>query len=182
MPFFSTHSPPCEARKVEDRRIVAYVETLDEGKLDSVIKYRRVSTPDEIIQPLWPALIHWFNHQTRHRRQAHAILTGLVGCAPELDLLYIQRLAAAPSQQRRCARPADEVAINDAWRTPRSSRRLDGFVVPGISVAAPASRSMGIDRARAARRTARMPQPLRFLAQAFAAVASTDQQDRPPRP
>jgi uncharacterized damage-inducible protein DinB len=60
-----------------------------------VIKYRRVSTPDEVVQPLWPALAHWFNHQTRG--QAHAILTGLLGRAPELDLLYFQRLTTVSS-------------------------------------------------------------------------------------
>jgi uncharacterized damage-inducible protein DinB len=43
---------------------------------------------------LAPALAHWFNHQTHHRGQVHALLTGLVGEAPELDLLYFQRLSA----------------------------------------------------------------------------------------
>jgi uncharacterized damage-inducible protein DinB len=44
---------------------------------------------------LSPALDHWFNHQTHHRGQAHAILTGFVGRAPELDLLFFQRLVVA---------------------------------------------------------------------------------------
>jgi uncharacterized damage-inducible protein DinB len=30
------------------------------------------------------ALAHWFNHQADHRGQVHALLTGLVGKAPEL--------------------------------------------------------------------------------------------------
>jgi uncharacterized damage-inducible protein DinB len=38
-----------------------------------------------------------FNHQTHHRGQAHALLTSLLGQAPELDLLYFQRLAAKPA-------------------------------------------------------------------------------------
>ena len=46
------------------------------------------------MQPLSPALDHWFNHQTHHRGQAHMILTSLGKSAPELDLLYFQRLAA----------------------------------------------------------------------------------------
>jgi uncharacterized damage-inducible protein DinB len=41
----------------------------------------------------WPRLAHWFNHQTHHRGQVHALLTGLVGAAPELDLLYFQRMS-----------------------------------------------------------------------------------------
>jgi uncharacterized damage-inducible protein DinB len=83
------------AREAEDRRIVTWINGLDEAKLAGNIRYRRVSSPDEIVQPLMPALDHWFNHQTHHRGQAHTILTGLTGNAPELDLLYFQRLIEA---------------------------------------------------------------------------------------
>jgi uncharacterized damage-inducible protein DinB len=83
------------ARETEDRRIVTYINGLDEARLAGVIRYRRVSTPEEFVQPLMPALDHWFNHQTHHRGQAHAILTALGKTAPELDLLYFQRLGAA---------------------------------------------------------------------------------------
>jgi hypothetical protein len=39
------------------------------------------------------ALAHWFNDQTHHRGQAHAVLMGLAGQAPELAPLFDQRLA-----------------------------------------------------------------------------------------
>jgi len=80
------------ARTKEDRRIVAYIDSLDDERLNGVIRYRRVSTPEEFVQPLMPALDHWLNHQTHHRGQAHMILTSLGKTAPELDLLYFQRL------------------------------------------------------------------------------------------
>ena len=83
------------AREAEDRRIVAYIEGLDEERLAGVIRYRRVSTPDEFVQKLMPALNHWFNHQTHHRGKAHMVLTSLGKAAPELDLLYYQRLVEA---------------------------------------------------------------------------------------
>ena len=83
------------ARDAEDRRIVAWVGSLDEARLKGVIRYRRVSTPDEFVQPLMPALDHWFNHQTHHRGHAHMILTSLGKQTPELDLLYYQRLVEA---------------------------------------------------------------------------------------
>ena len=83
------------AREAEDGRIVAYIEGLDEAAFAGVIRYRRVSTPEEFVQPLAPALAHWFNHQTHHRGQAHMILTSLGKTAPELDLLYFQRLRDA---------------------------------------------------------------------------------------
>ena len=81
------------ARQQEDERIVRYVTALDGAAMAGTISYRRVSTPEVFVQPLAPALAHWFNHQTHHRGQAHAILTGLTGRAPELDLLFYQRLA-----------------------------------------------------------------------------------------
>jgi uncharacterized damage-inducible protein DinB len=83
------------AREAEDRRIVSWIGSLDEARLAGIIRYRRVSTPDEFVQPLMPALDHWFNHQTHHRCQAHMILTSLGKPAPELDLLYFQRLVDA---------------------------------------------------------------------------------------
>lgn len=82
------------AREAEDRRIVDFVDGLDDARLAGTIEYRRVSTPEMFAQPLAAALAHWFNHQTHHRGQLHALLTGLVGQAPELDLLIYQRLAA----------------------------------------------------------------------------------------
>ena len=41
---------------------------------------------------LVPLLIHFFNHQTHHRGQAHVILTRLRGEAPSFDLLVFQRM------------------------------------------------------------------------------------------
>src|SRR5229473_717459 len=79
------------ARVAEDRRIIDFVDGLDDGRLAGTIKYRRVSSPEEFEQQLAPALAHWFNHQTHHRGHVHALLTGLVGEAPELDLLIFQR-------------------------------------------------------------------------------------------
>jgi uncharacterized damage-inducible protein DinB len=85
------------ARETEDRRIVGFVDGLDDGRIAGTIRYRRVFSPEEFEQQLAPALAHWFNHQTHHRGQVHALLTGLVGKAPELDLLYFQRLSARPA-------------------------------------------------------------------------------------
>ena len=79
------------ARVVEDARIVAYLDGLDEAAYQGSIHYRRVSTPDEFEQKLIEALAHVFNHQTHHRGQAHALLTGHGVAGPVLDLLQYQR-------------------------------------------------------------------------------------------
>lgn len=95
--LFETFDELRAAREAEDQRILRFVEGLDDRRIAGTIKYRRVSSPDEFEQQLAPALAHWFNHQTHHRGQVHALLTGLAGRAPELDLLYFQRLAATPA-------------------------------------------------------------------------------------
>jgi uncharacterized damage-inducible protein DinB len=78
-------------REAEDRRISAYVAGLDEAGLTGSIRYRRVSTPDEFVQPLMPALDHFFNHQTHHRGQAHSVLCSFGRRDLVLDLLFYQR-------------------------------------------------------------------------------------------
>lgn len=79
------------AREREDARIIAYAATLDSAALAKTIRYRTLSSPNEIAQPLAPAIDNFFNHQTHHRGQAHCLLTILTGRAPVLDLLYFQR-------------------------------------------------------------------------------------------
>lgn len=81
-----------DARRALDERIIRYCEGLSDADLAGVFRYRRVSDPSqEFVQPLMPALDHAFNHQTHHRGQAHCLITGLGGQAPELDLLFFQR-------------------------------------------------------------------------------------------
>jgi uncharacterized damage-inducible protein DinB len=78
-------------REAEDRRIIDYVDGLTETQLAGTIRYRRVSTPEEFVQALEPALAHFFNHQTHHRGQAHTILCTFGHRGLVLDLLYYQR-------------------------------------------------------------------------------------------
>jgi uncharacterized damage-inducible protein DinB len=79
------------ARRAEDQRIESYVAELDETRLNGLLRYRTISNPTDIEQPLASTLIHFFNHQTHHRGQVHALLTGLTGTAPSLDLIMFQR-------------------------------------------------------------------------------------------
>jgi uncharacterized damage-inducible protein DinB len=79
------------ARQKEDARIVAYIDNLSETALAGRIRYQTVVNPTEIEQPLTPALLHVFNHQTHHRGQVHCLLTGFGLDAPSLDLILFQR-------------------------------------------------------------------------------------------
>lgn len=75
------------ARQAEDTRIMAYVDGLDAAALGRTFTYERATAPGVYVAELGPALDHLFNHQTHHRGQAHAILTGLGADAPALDLM-----------------------------------------------------------------------------------------------
>jgi uncharacterized damage-inducible protein DinB len=81
------------ARRAADQAISAYIETLSEADLGHTIRYRTFSNPADIEQVLAPALDHFFNHQTHHRGQAHALLSSIVGNdrTPSFDLIIYQR-------------------------------------------------------------------------------------------
>jgi uncharacterized damage-inducible protein DinB len=88
------------ARTSEDLRIVNYTENLQEADIEKELDYTTLDgTPQR--QPICEILAHWFNHQTQHRGQAHAILT-LVGVTePDpLDLLVMQRRASRSAAQK----------------------------------------------------------------------------------
>jgi uncharacterized damage-inducible protein DinB len=79
------------ARRTEDARIEEYVAALTDAALAGTIRYRSTRSPAEIEQLLAPLLLHFFNHQTHHRGQAHCLLTEIAGEAPSFDLLIYQR-------------------------------------------------------------------------------------------
>lgn len=81
------------ARRTEDALINSYIGGLQEHDLAKSIRYRTVVNPQDIEQTLAPALDHFFNHQTHHRGQAHAILSAVLGNerTPSFDLIIYQR-------------------------------------------------------------------------------------------
>ncbi len=76
------------ARQSEDDRIVGYIGGLSESDLAGRFRYRTITNPTDVEQPLAPALTHFFNHQTHHRGQVTALLTRLALEAPCVDLVY----------------------------------------------------------------------------------------------
>ena len=85
------------AREAEDARISAWVGGLTDADLAGTFRYMPITRPREIVQPLGPALAHFFNHQTHHRGQVHALLTAIGGgeAGPVLDLVAFQRESGA---------------------------------------------------------------------------------------
>jgi len=78
-------------RAETDAALVAYVAGLSAEDLARPFTYTRATSPEPVTQPLAPALLHVFNHQTHHRGQVHALLTRVAGTAPALDLVFYQR-------------------------------------------------------------------------------------------
>ena len=81
------------ARQSQDVLISRYIDGLDDNALAGTIRYRTVVNPQNIEQALAPALDHFFNHQTHHRGQAHALLSPILGndATPSFDLIIYQR-------------------------------------------------------------------------------------------
>lgn len=79
------------ARLEEDTRIIRYAQSLTAEKIERPFTYSPVGSSEVVTQKLWPALTHVFNHQTHHRGQVHAGLTGLGKPSLSLDLIYFVR-------------------------------------------------------------------------------------------
>ena len=81
------------ARRSQDVLISRYINALDNEALAGTIRYRTVVNPQTVEQALAPALDHFFNHQTHHRGQAHALLSAIIGNdqTPSFDLIVYQR-------------------------------------------------------------------------------------------
>jgi uncharacterized damage-inducible protein DinB len=75
------------ARTAEDARIERHLNELPAPSLADELAYRNMAGEAKRT-PRGLALAHFFNHQTHHRGQAHAMLAGTPVPPPPLDLLY----------------------------------------------------------------------------------------------
>lgn len=75
------------AREAEDAGIIGFLDRLPETQLAGELAYANMEGQAKRL-PLGSALAHFFNHQTHHRGQAHAMLSGTTVPPPSLDLLY----------------------------------------------------------------------------------------------
>lgn len=78
------------ARAAMDARIVAFVDALAPSRLEEDLLYRTVAG-EAMTTQVGQVLMHFFNHQTHHRGQAHAMLSSTEVAPPSLDLLYFLR-------------------------------------------------------------------------------------------
>ena len=73
------------ARVLEDERITAFIDELDDDFLKGIITYK--NNQGKIYRdPVNLLLAHFFNHQTHHRGQIHDMLTQTEITPPSLDM------------------------------------------------------------------------------------------------
>ena len=82
------------ARAATDARIDAWVAGLTADRLAAPLTWFSGQSGREVTMPLWIAVTHFFNHQTHHRGQAHALVTAAGATTEDTDLPWVLDLAA----------------------------------------------------------------------------------------
>jgi uncharacterized damage-inducible protein DinB len=72
-------------REVEDARIIRLMDEATPGWLGGMLQYKRMVDGQDASMPMELALVHFFNHQTHHRGQAHGMLSATGVAPPSLD-------------------------------------------------------------------------------------------------
>lgn len=75
------------ARTSEDRRILSFVDSLDDERVNKVFHYKDLKGAPHAV-PMTFCLAHFFNHHTHHRGQVHGMLSAEGVNPPPLDIIY----------------------------------------------------------------------------------------------
>lgn len=76
------------ARADADARILDWAGRIDDPDLDGDLSWYSGSLGQSMIRPFGLCVVHFFNHQTHHRGQVHAMLTA-AGTRPEDTDLFV---------------------------------------------------------------------------------------------
>lgn len=76
-------------RQLCDGRITAWAYELTDTDLAEDLTWTLSGTKEQKTKPLGFCVMHFFNHQTHHRGQIHAMLTAAGSAAPVSDLSYL---------------------------------------------------------------------------------------------
>jgi uncharacterized damage-inducible protein DinB len=72
-----------------DETIVSWVVNLSDAWLKDDFSWWNTTGTRQSTQPAWKIMVHFFNHQTHHRGQAHALLTAFGAVPEDTDLLLL---------------------------------------------------------------------------------------------
>ena len=73
-----------------DQGLVDWTNKLDPAWLYGNLTWFSGATKSERVKPQWFLLTHFFNHQTHHRGQVHAMLTAAGAKPDDTDLMLMQ--------------------------------------------------------------------------------------------
>lgn len=72
-----------------DERIIRWSNEIDPAWLESDHKWHSNAAQRDMSRPTWVVVTHFFNHQTHHRGQVHAMLTQAGGKPGDTDLFLM---------------------------------------------------------------------------------------------
>ncbi|MCR9196190.1 MAG: DinB family protein [Hyphomonas sp.] len=84
-------------RERDDQQIISWTDQLLDGDLAGPLEFFSGALKSNISMPLWTCLTHFFNHQTHHRGQAHAMITAAGGTPHDTDLFLMSEAQNAPA-------------------------------------------------------------------------------------
>ena len=76
-------------RKQIDERILGWADLIDPAWLATNYTWFSNAAQREMSRPQWEVVVHFFNHQTHHRGQVHAMLTQAGGKPAATDLFLL---------------------------------------------------------------------------------------------
>ena len=78
-----------EQRAAFDAKIIAWADALTEADLAGDLSWFSGAAQHDVTKPLWSLVTHFFNHQTHHRGQVHAMLTAAGARPDDTDLFLL---------------------------------------------------------------------------------------------
>ncbi|MGL4438599.1 MAG: DinB family protein [Bosea sp. (in: a-proteobacteria)] len=84
-----------DARTKLDAIIIAWAGRVSEAWLADRTTWYSGSQGKDVTRPNWMLVTHFFNHQTHHRGQVHAMVTAAGGKPDATDVIFMDRLPEA---------------------------------------------------------------------------------------
>jgi uncharacterized damage-inducible protein DinB len=78
-----------QERAESDARLIDWADTLDPKWITADMTWFSGAIQKEVTKPRWQLVTHFFNHQTHHRGQVHAMLTQAGGRPHDTDLFVM---------------------------------------------------------------------------------------------
>ena len=85
-------TPLCDDRRATDEAILDWAAGVTDEMLKDDLTWFSGATGRELSRPRWLLYAHFFNHQTHHRGQVHAMLTAAGARPDDTDIAFMPGL------------------------------------------------------------------------------------------